>query len=302
MPAPFSILMQDLDPQKLVGTLAFATVFLTLVALGASLRPLRVVEERIPRRPLLLTLAAALAGVPLATLAAASLTGLSGAALAGILLVGISPGAPLALRRSRSAGATSAYPAVLQVSVALLAIVAVPLWILVMDRIYRADAIIDIRELARQVFLSQLLPLACGLALALRAPALAARAAGPMMKAGTVLAVLLVAAVIAASWQSLASVPWQALASSAAVAAAAVALGHAAGAPTGETRIAGAVVCTLRNPGIALMVASANAFPPLVKAVILAHVLISAVVLTGYLAAGKRRNGSPLPAGTAGHS
>ena len=298
MPDPLSSLaIQALDPQKLVGALAFATVFVTLAGLGASLRPLSVLEKTLPLRPLLLTVLAALVGVPLVTLGMAAVTGLAGAALAGVLLVGISPGAPLALRRSRSAGAVSVYPAVLQVSVALLAIAAVPVWILILDWIYGAQADIGMHELARQVFVSQILPLACGIGLALRAPALAAKVAGPMMRLGTILMLVLIVAILAAAWRSLAGVPWEALASSACIAAAAVGLGHVAGAPARETRIAGAVACSLRNPGIALMVAAANAFPPLVKAVIMAHVLVTAVVLTAYLVVVKPRKDAPREAG-----
>jgi BASS family bile acid:Na+ symporter len=291
-----STLLHGIEPQTLVGWLALATVFVTLAGLGASLRPLRVLEERLPSRALVLTLAAALVGVPLATLAIAALTGLSEAALAGILLVGISPGAPLALRRSRNAVAASSYPAILQVAVALLAIPAVPLWILILDWIFGANADIAIHDMAQQVFVSQILPLACGVALALRAPALARTAAGPMMRLGTILMLVLAVTVLGATWRSLAAVPWQAFLSSVSVAVAAIALGHAAGRPDRDTQVAGAVVCALRNPGIALLVASANAFPPAVKAVILAHVFITAIVLTAYLGVMKRgRASTPAP-------
>ncbi len=38
-----SHILHDLDPQRLVGLFAFATIFVTLLALGASLRPLKVI-------------------------------------------------------------------------------------------------------------------------------------------------------------------------------------------------------------------------------------------------------------------
>ena len=51
----------------------------------------------------------------------------------------------------------------------------------------------------------------------------------------------------------------------------------------------------MRNPGIALLVASANGFPEASKVVILAHVLITAIMLVVYLAAMKRFGAAPEP-------
>ena len=51
------------------------------------------------------------------------------------------------------------------------------------------------------------------------------------------------------------------IAASALLAASAIGLGHWVGGPDEDTRITSAIVCALRNPGIALLVASANGMP-----------------------------------------
>ena len=70
-----------------------------------------------------------LVAVPVLALAMTRAFDLSRAAEIGIVLMAISPGAPVALRRSAAAGAHAAFAPGLQICVALLAVVSMPLWI-----------------------------------------------------------------------------------------------------------------------------------------------------------------------------
>src|SRR5207249_262914 len=113
----------------------------------------------------------------------------------GIVLMSISPGAPVALRRSLSAGGHRAFAPALQILVALLAVVSMPLSIAVLNELYVGHAAITPGHLARQVFTAQLLPLGLGMFLRRVSPMRAAwlEAASPAINA-TVLAYLVVSA------------------------------------------------------------------------------------------------------------
>ena len=88
----------------------------------------------------------------------------------GIVLMAISPGAPVALRRSLGAGGHRAFAPALQILVATLAVVSMPLSIAALNHLYSGHASLDPREVARQVFIAQLLPLGVGIAVRGSAP------------------------------------------------------------------------------------------------------------------------------------
>ncbi len=71
----------------------------------------------------------------------------------------ISPGAPVALRRSLDSGGHSSFAPTLQIAVAVLAVVSMPLFIGALNEYYGAAAVSEPLQLARQVFVAQLLPL-----------------------------------------------------------------------------------------------------------------------------------------------
>jgi bile acid:Na+ symporter, BASS family len=275
-------------PVTAIGLLALSCVFMAMTALGSSVNPLNVRRVLPEARQLALALLVALVAVPVITLGLASFMGLSGAALVGLLLVGISPGAPLALRKSRDAGSEAAFATALQVAIALFAIVAVPAWIMILDYIYTTQHGITLEVLARQVFVAQLLPLACGMAIGFWVPALAQRLFRPLLRLSALLLLALGLLVISQAWQALLDVPPRAALTSVGVVASALALGHWVSGPSLHTRAAGAIVCAMRNPGIALLVASVNGLPTGAKVIVIAHILITVLGVLGYLLAVKR--------------
>ena len=121
-----SMLDTGIVPQPLLTAVAAATIFTVMFALGLAIdmRDLRWAWAR----PWLVArgLVSVLVVVPIVGVAVARALGLSLAAQVGVALMAISPGAPVALRRSLDAGSRQSFAAVLQVLVALLAIVSMP--------------------------------------------------------------------------------------------------------------------------------------------------------------------------------
>jgi predicted Na+-dependent transporter len=88
----------------------------------------------------------------------------------GIMLMAVAPGAPVALRRSLGAGGHRSFAPALQIAVAVLAVPSMPLWVAAFNEYYGGNATADPWQLARQVFVAQLLPLSLGMAMRRVAP------------------------------------------------------------------------------------------------------------------------------------
>ncbi len=281
-------------PLDALGAVALVCVLLAMTALGAGVRPARLLGAGIGVMPIAAALGIALVAIPAAAILIGGAFDLRAGALVGLLLMGISPGAPLALRRSRDAGGDADYALVLQVTVAVLAIVAVPAWIMILGVLYGRDAGISLALLARQVFVAQILPLACGAALAHFFPDIARRAAGPMLRLSGVLLAGVALLLLAHIWSPLLAIPLPALGASLALALLGIGLAHWTCGPDPGKRTTSVIVCSLRNPGIAILVASANGLPDGSKVMIIAHALITAVALAVYIAIVRRRgNAAP---------
>jgi bile acid:Na+ symporter, BASS family len=278
----------SLLPLDVLGAVALVCVFLSMMALGAGARPTRVAGGKLPLRPVIAALGVALVAVPLAALVLARVFGLSSGPLAGLLLMGISPGAPLALKKTSDEGKTGHFALVLQVIVAVASIAAVPVWLLILGALYGRPAGLSFVVLAKQVFIAQILPLGCGMALAWWRPEMARRLARRMLRIAGIVLVVVALLLLAVVGPGLATLPVPAIVASVLLSVVAVALAHFACGPDPGTRIAAGVVCALRNPGIALLVASANGLPEGAKIMVVCHVVTTAIVLGLYLAAMRR--------------
>ncbi len=151
-------------PGWMLSLIAAATLFAVMFDLGLAIVP---GEFRwVVQRPMLLlkALFAVLVAVPVLALVVTWAVDLPRPVEIGIVLMAISPGAPVALRRSMGAGGHRTFAPALQIAVALLAVVSMPLSIAVLNEYYSGQAVVDPLHLARQVFFAQLLPLALGMA------------------------------------------------------------------------------------------------------------------------------------------
>jgi len=281
-----------LIPLQTIGVCAAAAVFVVMLALGLAIPPERLGYIWRHPWPLARGALSVLVLVPLLALAAVQVVDLPMAAKIGIMVMAISPGAPIALRRSLEAGAHDAFAPCLQIVVVTLAIVSIPLSIELLDFLYFGNARADPLAIARQVFFAQLLPLGIGIGLRKARPAFALRAERALARLGNALFALLAIAIVASVWSTAIGVGLPAIACALALALASIGIGMLLGSPDPETRPAMAVISAMRNPGLALLLASANRAAPGVIAMILAYLLCSAAVVIAYVAWRRRVSGS----------
>jgi BASS family bile acid:Na+ symporter len=271
-------------PEWLLSALAAATLFavMTSVGLGIAVGDLRIVLHR----PGLLVrgLAAALVAVPLVAFGAARALGVDRVHEIGVVLMAISPGAPMALRNALAAGGHRGFAPGLQLAIALLAALSMPLSIAVLNRIYTGHASIAPLDVAQQVLAAQIAPLALGMALRRARPALAARLEPWLARIGNTLLTLFVLAAALALATAAATADARVAGAVALTTTLALALGHALGGPEPAVRTAVAVTAATRNAGLALLVASLNTAPTAVRATVLAYFVFSLPLVLVYLA------------------
>lgn len=269
--------------EQILAVLAALTVFVVMLVVGLAIVPgeFRWVFDH----PAVLAkgLFAVLVAVPAIALLVCRIAELPRAAEVGIVLMAVSPGAPVALRRSLGAGGHRAFAPALQILVAVLAVVSLPLWVAALDEVYAGRASIAPSHLAWQVFTAQLLPLGLGIVLRRAFPARAETFEPKLARVAGVLLLLLTLAVLASVWEVVAGAGFRVAVTVTVVTALALAAGHLLGGPERATRTAVAICSAARNPGLALVVVTRNALPPAVAATVLAYLAISALVVLAYV-------------------
>jgi bile acid:Na+ symporter, BASS family len=270
-------------PEWLLSLLAAATVFSVMasVGLGISLGELHV-ARREPGLLLRAWLTTVVAVPCLAVLVTRTLQ-LPRWEEIGVVLMAISPGAPMALRNALGAGGHQGFAASLQIAVALLSVLSMPLSVAALDRLYAGSASIAPWDVAKQVFFAQLVPLGIGIATRRAAPALAVALARVTARAGNVLLALLAVVAGIEAWGALTTAGPRLAAAVAMTTAGALLAGHLLGGPDPATRTAVATTAAMRNAGLALLAATLNAGPPRIRATVLAYIASSLPIVLVYL-------------------
>jgi BASS family bile acid:Na+ symporter len=227
--------------------------------------------------------------VPVLAVLAASAFDLKGPVAAGIVLMVISPGAPVALRRALDAGGNREFAPVLHLAIVMLAVVTVPASVAILDWIFAADFAVTPFDIGRQVFFAQLLPLALGAAIRAMRPALAATLEGPLGRAGNVLLLALAILVLADMPPIIATVGWTPTIAGVAMTLGALAIGAAFAWRDVDVRRTAAVAAAMRNPGLALVIATVNRAPPEVTAAVIGYALGLGVTMIAFLQWCRRR-------------
>jgi bile acid:Na+ symporter, BASS family len=276
--------MSGAIPEWVVTAFAAVTVFTVMFSVGQGIAPgeLRWIWQR--PGPMVRGLFSVLIAVPALALVVTRLLDLPRLAAIGVVLMAISPGAPVALRRSLGAGGHRAFAPSLQISVALLAVLSMPLSIAALNHVYAGHASVAPWDVARQVFVAQLLPLGLGMALRQAAAPLAARLEPRLARIGNALLVATVVVVLINGWEGTVTAGFRVLTAVALITGAALAVGHLLGGPEPATRTAVAITSAARNPGLALLVAAVNAAPPAINAAILAYLVVSVLAIVPYVA------------------
>jgi len=274
--------MTGLVPQWLFTACAAATVFTVMFGIGLGLATGDVRRAWGAPGPVLRGLFSVLVAVPALALVIVQALALQPLEQVGVVLMAIAPGAPVALRRSLDASGHAAFAPGLQICVAVLAALSMPLSIAALNEIYGAHASVLPAQVMRQVLLAQLLPLGLGIGLRRAFPLLAARIERPIARAGTALLVATLVVGVATLGEATVRAGSGVLAGCALTTLAALCIGHLLGGPEPATRTSVAIISAARNPGLALLVATLNAAPPQVTATVLAYLVVSALVITPY--------------------
>jgi predicted Na+-dependent transporter len=273
----------EIIPLWLVNVLSFITVFSVMAAIGTTITPS--VSIRHLRSPSLLVrgLVSVLVIVPAIGFVTTIAFGLALPEQVGVVLMAIAPGAPLALRRALASGADEGFAPTLQIAVAILAVPAVPLWVVVGNWILGTHGFINAAVVARQVILAQLLPLAMGTIVKRVAPVRGARIGIALGRAGAILLLAALVSILVNVRYSILLTHFWPIVGVAIITIAALVLGHLLGGPSPEIRHAMAIAGALRNVGLALLVATTNQTPPEVEVVIISYAITAIIIVSTYI-------------------
>ena len=275
--------MVEIIPLWLVNVLSFITVFSVMAAIGTTITPS--VSIRHLRSPSLLVrgLVSVLVIVPTIGFATTIAFGLALPEQVGVVLMAIAPGAPLALRGALASGADEGFAPTLQIAVAILAVPAVPLWVVVGNWILGTHGFIDAAAVARQVILAQLLPLAMGTIVKRVAPVRGAQIGIALGRAGAILLIAALVSILVNVRYSILLTHFWPIVCVAIITIAALVVGHLLGGPSPEIRHAMAIAGALRNVGLALLVATTNQTPPEVEVVIISYAIAAIIIVSAYI-------------------
>jgi BASS family bile acid:Na+ symporter len=278
-----------LIPFQWVGLLATVTVFVVMLSLGLMIGREQIQAAMQRRNVLAAAVFAVIVPVPAVAVLWVKGFGLMGPVAAGIVLMAISPGAPIALRRALEAGGHRGVAPALHLAIVMLAVVTVPASVAILDWIFAADFAVTPFHIGRQVFFSQLLPLALGASLRAFGPALAVRLEPLLARVGGALLLVLGAFLLADSPAIIADVGWAPTIAGVGMTVCALAIGWTFAWRDVEVRPAAAVAAAMRNPGLALVIATVNHAPPGVTSAVIGYTLGLAVTIVAFLRWRNRR-------------
>ena len=258
---------------------------LLLLALGIGLDIARGDGLYVLRRPRLLlrALLAAVVVVPLVAALLVALLPLQESVEIAIVLMAVSPLPPIVLAKEIRFGGRKPYAYGLLVAVALLSIVTVPAAVAILDWLFDAHAAVAPLAVAQLVFVSLFVPLGLGLGLRALAPGPAVRAAPLVGKfAFGLLALACLPVLVTAAPELARLVGDGTVLVILAVVLAGLVAGHLLGGPEPHDRVALALSCATRHPGIAMLVAGANSLGGEVRATVLLFVVVGLLAAVPY--------------------
>ena len=272
----------DMSPTQMIGLLVKLSVLSTVFALGLN----ATVDDStyLWRRPLLLgrSFLAMYVVTPLVAILLVRVFAAPPPVEIAVLLMAISAGAPALPKKLLTLGGNPSYVYSLAVTMALLAIVTVPVSLALLGWFFGREATVAPGQVAWVLTTAFLAPLLAGMVVHRVAPMLAARVGEPLMKLASLVLLGVVVLILATSIPEIAAMRRQTFALLAVMTVAALAVGHVLGGPEPDNRTTLAVACATRFPGLGLLVASLN-FPnarPL--PIVVAFLLIAGVVVIPY--------------------
>jgi BASS family bile acid:Na+ symporter len=277
-------------PFQWIGLFATLVVFAVMFAIGLMLGREQIAAAMQRRVVLLAVVFAVFVPVPALAVLALKIFGLKGPVAVGIVLMAISPGAPVALRRALDAGGSRAFAPALHLSIVILAVLTVPATVVILDWIFTADFSVTPFHIGRQVFFAQLLPMALGASLRATRPALAAKLEAPLSRIGNWLLLVLAILVLADMPAIIGATGWTPMFAGIGITVCALAVGAAFAWRDPEVRPVGAIAAAMRNPGLALVIATVNDAPPAVTSAVIGYALGLGLTIVAFLQWRKRRS------------
>lgn len=278
-------------PLWLIQVLGGVAILSYMIAEGVRATPADVAH--LFYRPGLLarSILAALILVPICAVLLVVTFNIPPALKAAVVLMAISPAPPLGLRRAKNVGNEGSYAVSLQVAMCLLAIVSVPATLALLDMIFSLHLDIPPFAVARTVLVTQILPLAAGMAIRRFAPQAAEKTFRLLVRLPDVLLLLAGIAILIDTGLPLLrlEIGWTGAAVVAMVTVFALGVGYWLGGPVL------AVVSAARYPGLALIIALRNFPRQGVGLMIIAYTIISALVILALLRFVAARRGSERP-------
>ncbi|MEY3297747.1 MAG: hypothetical protein RLZZ597_1007 [Cyanobacteriota bacterium] len=250
----------SINIKELLSSFAQLAVFATLLSMGLVLGFSGM--ARLWRQPglLLRSVIAAFVIVPLAAMILVWVLPLSFEVRAGIAAMAVIPGAPFTYRKMLKGAGDPELAGSFQATMALLAIVLVPLWLAILAALYPNDASASVAVVGRQILMVQGIPLICGAAIRQWLPDLAEEFAEPLNRISSAMLVGLVVLVLAIGLAMVLKAGPLAILAGVLMAAAALVAGHYLGGPDPLTRQTIAQATASRNAGLALALITLN-FP-----------------------------------------
>jgi len=267
----------------MIAPLAGATIFAVMLSLGLLLGREHLVAATHRRVILAAVLFSVVVPVPVLAVLIVKVLGLTGPVAAGIVLMAISPGAPVALRRAIDAGGHPEFAPALHVAIVMVAVITVPISLVLVDVIFSKSAVLSPLDVARQVFFAQFLPLAVGAGVRAWRPATAAWLAPRLARISNLMLIALALLCVVVLGPAIVRIGWVPSVVGAGVTVCALLIGAAFGGRDPSIRTAGAVGAAMRNPGLALLIATVNKAAPAVTASVFGYALGLAAVMTAFV-------------------
>ena len=277
-----------LIPLQWIGLFAIMTVFVVMFALGLMLGREQIAAALQRRVVLIAVIFAVVVPIPAIAVLIVKLVQPGPAIAVGILLMAISPGAPVALRRALDAGGDRHFAPALHLAIVLLAVVTVPASVLILDWIFSAEFTVSPLDIGRQVFFAQLLPLALGATLRAWRPALAESLEPRAARIGNLLLLVLGVMALVDVPSIVGRIGWMPSIAGFGMTLVALAVGAAFAGRDAEVRPAAAVAAAMRNPGLALLIATLNRASPAVTEAIIGYAIGLAIAMILFLRWRKR--------------
>lgn len=214
----------------------------------------------------------------------------------GILAMAVAPGAPFSPQKELKLGGRLPYVYSLLVTVALLAVVTIPLTLNILGWLFSADreGWVTPGQVAKVAVLMLVLPLVLGMAVRRALPGLAERVAKPLSLAANLLIGAIALLIIVKAFPVMIRLGVRAYAVMVLLTLIALAWGHLLGGPNPEDRTALALASSLRHPGLALLIAKVDFPGEPVAAVVFAYLIAGSLASIPYTVWQKRRRAAVL--------